>query len=102
MTVANQSEDCLLEEKAAYRLVGETNTETQQHTSNVEHGQIPGTSINGSTNSEPETSNNHTPLAAKAGIQQVRCQTSNSTCMGTWGVRQVVVDILSGLQALRL
>lgn len=67
--------------QCTYRLVGKTDTKTQKDTSNVQHSQVSCTSVDGSTDSEPETGNHHAPLATQASIQEVRGQTSNGTCM---------------------
>ena len=64
----------------AHRLVGETHTKTKENTANVEHGQVAGSSIDGSSNGKPETSNDHAPLASNAGIQDVGHESSNSSC----------------------
>ena len=68
---------CLL---FAYRLVSETNTKTKEDTADVKHGQVLGTGIDGSTNSEPESSDYHAPFPANTSIQDMGNEPRNSTC----------------------
>lgn len=64
----------------AYRLVSESNTKTKQDTAQVEHGKVLGCAVDDSTNSEPESGDDHAPLSTNASVQQVGYQTGNGTC----------------------
>ena len=84
-----KSRKCILQcALVTHRLIGKADAKSKEDTSNIQHDQVLGSTVDDGTNGEPEAGNDHAPLPANTGIQQVGHETGHSTCNKIPSVQQ--------------